>query len=120
MSALTTRGSDRTIMTQAPDQAPAVSHWMTPLLLTLAVQIVSSFLQRMPPAIAPALTGTYNLSPESIGYLSASNVVGAILFLFLGAPLLRRLGSVRSLQVGLLLGALAWVQGGERQPPACS
>ncbi len=106
MSALTTRGSDRTIMTQAPDQAPAVSHWMTPLLLTLAVQIVSSFLQRMPPAIAPALTGTYNLSPESIGYLSASNVVGAILFLFLGAPLLRRLGSVRSLQVGLLLGAL--------------
>lgn len=86
-----------------PTQA---AHWLAPLLLTLAVQSVSSFLQRMPPAIAPALTGSYDLSPESIGYLSASNVTGAIMFLFLGAPLLRRLGSVRSLQVGLLFGSL--------------
>ena len=93
-------------MTQPPDSAPSASHWITPLLLTLAVQSVSSFLQRMPPAIAPALADSYQVSPESIGYLSASNVIGAILFLFLGTPFLRRLGSVRSLQVGLLFGSI--------------
>lgn len=93
-------------MSKSNGRIPEQGHWLTPLLLTLAVQCVASFLQRMPPAIAPALTGSYDLSPEAIGYLSASNVIGAILFLFVGSPLLHRLGSVRSLQVGLLFGSL--------------
>ncbi len=41
-----------------------------------------------------------------VGYLASINTLGSILFLALGAPFLRRLGSVRSLQGGLLLGIL--------------
>ena len=73
--------------------------------MTLAVQSVSSFLQRMPPTIAPALMDAHGLQAQMIGYFSAANVCGAILFLVIGAPLLRRLGSVHSLQTGLCLGA---------------
>ena len=79
--------------------------WIGPLVMTLAVQSVSSFLQRMPPTIAPALMDAHGLQAQMIGYFSAGNVCGSILFLVLGAPLLRRLGSVHSLQIGLFLGA---------------
>ena len=80
--------------------------WIGPLVMTLMVQSVSSFLQRMPPTIAPALMEAHGLQPQMIGYFSASNICGSIVFLVMGAPLLRRFGSVRSLQIGLCLGAL--------------
>jgi MFS family permease len=79
--------------------------WIGPLVMTLLVQSVSSFLQRMPPTIAPALMDAHGLQPQMIGYFSASNICGSIAFLVMGAPLLRRYGSVRSLQIGLCLGA---------------
>jgi hypothetical protein len=49
-------------MTQPPDRAPTVTHWITPLLLTLAVQSVSSFLQRMPPAAIEVRSGAMSVS----------------------------------------------------------
>ena len=87
---------------------PAASsrEWIGPLAMTLAVQSISSFLQRMPPTIAPALMDAHGLEQQMVGYFSASNICGAILFLILGAPLLRRMGSVHALQIGLCMGAL--------------
>ncbi len=41
-----------------------------------------------------------------IGYLASLSTLGSILFLAAGAPLMRRLGSIRSLQMGLVLGIL--------------
>ena len=91
-------------MSDLPDSSRR-QDWIGPLVMTLAVQSVSSFLQRMPPTIAPALMDAHGLQAQMIGYFSAGNVCGSILFLVLGAPLLRRLGSVHSLQIGLFLGA---------------
>ena len=89
-------------------QPSATTHqdWIGPLVMTLIVQSISSFLQRMPPTIAPALMEAHGLQPQMIGYFSASNICGSIIFLVMGAPLLRRYGSVRALQIGLCLGAV--------------
>ena len=91
-------------MSASPDSSGR-SDWIGPLVMTLAVQSVSSFLQRMPPTIAPALMDAHGLQAQMIGYFSAGNICGSIIFLVIGAPLLRRLGSVHSLQIGLCLGA---------------
>lgn len=72
----------------------------------VAVQMATAFLSRIPPTLAPALAAERGWSDAVVGYLASMNTLGSILFLALGAPFLRRLGSVRSLQGGLLLGIL--------------
>lgn len=72
----------------------------------MALQAVASFLIRLPPTIAPYLVATVGLDEGSIGHLSMLNTAGSIVFLFVGAPLIRRFGSIRILQIGTI-GALA-------------
>jgi MFS family permease len=80
--------------------------WVGPLLAMLAVQTAVSFLSRIAPTLAPTLAPRIGWPVESVGYLS-SMITGASIFaLLLGIPLLRRLGSMRNLQVGLALGVL--------------
>jgi MFS family permease len=43
-------------------------------------------------------------SDAVVGYLASLNTLGSILFLAMGSPILRALGSVRALQAGLLVG----------------
>lgn len=58
------------------------------------------------PVVAPLLTRGIGLAPERIGNLSSLTSVGSCLFLAFGAPVLARLGPVRSLQGGSLLAVL--------------
>lgn len=78
--------------------------WGTALATMVAVQMTTAFLSRIPPTLAPALAAERGWTDAVVGYLASLNTLGSILFLALGAPILHRLGSVRSLQVGLLLG----------------
>lgn len=91
--------------------APAAKgpSWVTALVTMVAVQMATAFLSRIPPTLAPALAVERGWSDAVVGYLASMNTLGSILFLALGAPFLRRLGSVRSLQGGLVLGILGLV-----------
>ena len=72
----------------------------------VAVQMATAFLSRIPPTIAPILAAERGWSDSVVGYLASLNTLGSILFLALGAPYLRALGSVRALQAGLMIGIL--------------
>lgn len=93
----------------APPRDRAPGDWIAPLVATLVVQAVLSFLSRLPPTLAPRLTAERGLDPAAIGYLSGAGMLGAMAFLLCGAPVLRRFGALRALQMGLLLGALGVV-----------
>ncbi|WP_342360058.1 MFS transporter [Terrarubrum flagellatum] len=80
--------------------------WITPLLVTLLLQIVSAVLSRLIPFLAPVLTSEAGIPPTVIGYFAAANMIGSILFLSAGTPLLRRAGPVRTLQIGVFAGGL--------------
>ncbi len=83
--------------------------WRAALATMVAVQTATAFLSRVPPTLAPALAAERGWSDSVIGYLASLSTLGSILFLALGAPLMRRLGSIRSLQTGLVLGILGLV-----------
>lgn len=79
--------------------------WQVALGTTLLVQTANSFLARMPAILAPDLTRSLDVPPEAIGVLTASTLLGSILFLVAGMPLILRMGPIRALQIGLVLGA---------------
>lgn len=93
---------------QAGATATALSgqSWLAPLVATLVLQTTAAFLTRLVPTIAPALTREIGLSPTAVGYLAAITTLGSITFLLSGAPLIRRTGPIRALQIGLGLGAV--------------
>lgn len=80
--------------------------WLRPLVATLLVQVTSAFLSRLVPTIAPVLHAERDVGESMIGYLSGFATLGSIAFLLAGGPMMRRLGPIRSLQVGMVAGAL--------------
>lgn len=78
--------------------------WLGPLLAMLVVQTAVSFLSRIPPTLAPTLAPRVGWPAESVGYLSSLITGGSIVVLLLAAPLQRRAGSMRTLQIGVALG----------------
>jgi MFS family permease len=84
-----------------PESAEA---WVGPLVAMLVVQTAVSFLSRIPPTLAPTLGPRVGWPAESVGYLTALISGGSIFVLLLAAPLQRRLGSMRTLQIGMALG----------------
>jgi MFS family permease len=78
--------------------------WVGPLVAMLAVQTAASFLSRIAPTLAPALGPRVGWSAESVGFLSSLITGGSILVLLLAAPVQRRYGPMRTLQLGLALG----------------
>ena len=78
--------------------------WLGPLLAMLVVQTAVSFLSRIPPTLAPTLAPRVGWPAESVGYLSSLITGGSIAVLLLAAPLQRRAGSMRTLQIGVALG----------------
>ena len=93
-----------------PPAEPAIAArappWRAALLAMVAVQTATAFLSRIPPTLAPALAAERGWSDSVVGYLAAFGTAGSMLFLVAGAPLMKRLGSIRSLQVGLYFGIL--------------
>lgn len=79
--------------------------WMTALGATLLMQAVASFMGQCLPVVAPLLTAQAGVGTQAIGILSALTSAGTVLFLAFGGPVLARMGPVRMLQAGSLLGA---------------
>jgi len=89
--------------------------WRAALGVTLTMQTAAAALGQTLPVVAPVMTDAIGLTPESIGYLSGLGSLGTALFLACGAPVLARLGPVRTLQAGVVLAgcsiglaALGW------------
>lgn len=80
--------------------------WLSPLLATLAIQTATAMLSRLVPTIAPVLMENLNWAATAIGHLAAVNTLGSMLFLIAGTPLIRRAGPIRSMQIGLVFGAV--------------
>ena len=89
------------------------SSWIAVVAATSLLQMFGTFLLRVPPTIAPLLMASAGLSEAAIGHFSALSTVASIVFLLIGAPLVHRFGSVRSLQLGAAtsaFGALLFVE----------
>lgn len=82
------------------------NHWLGPLLAILVAQIAVTFLARLAPTLAPALSVRIHWDVTDIGLLSSIVAGGSIIFSLVGLPLVLRAGPVRSLQTGLLVGAV--------------
>ncbi|MFC0384667.1 MFS transporter [Muricoccus vinaceus] len=89
----------------APPPGLAGASWKVALSVTLLMQTVAAFLNQCVPVLAPLLTGSAGLPPEAAGHLSALGTLGVLIFLVIGGPILARLGPVRTLQAGAVLGA---------------
>lgn len=85
----------------------SIPTWVTALSATLLMQSVASFLTQSLPVLAPLITASAGMSPESIGNLAALVAFGTVLFLLLGGPVLARWGPVRTLQAGAAMSAVA-------------
>lgn len=79
--------------------------WIPVIVVILVLQTVSAVLGRLVPVAGPAFTVEFGWSESWVGYLSAVNIVGALLALTVGIGIQRRLGGVRTLQWSLLIGS---------------
>jgi MFS family permease len=80
--------------------------WLLPLLATMLIQTVLALLNRAIPTLAPILLPPAGVPSSSVGYFDAANTGAAMAFLVGGHPLIRRVGPIRTLQLGMLLGSL--------------
>jgi MFS family permease len=96
------------VSAESPETATAQPvSWIQPLLATLLVQATAAYLTRIIPTIAPAVGPEFGWTDRTIGYLAAITTFGAILFLTTGSPLIRHVGPIRTLQIGLGLSLIA-------------
>lgn len=83
--------------------------WLWALVVTMLMQTTSAFLTRALPVLGPMITDAAGVAPEEIGHLASIGSLGSVWFLLSGGPLLPRLGPVRLLQFGALLGSAALI-----------
>lgn len=81
--------------------------WLIPIATLLLLQTSSAFLNRIIPIIFPALAKEFAWDDSLIGYLTAANNFGALVILLTGMSLMHHIGSIRALQLSLLLGAVS-------------
>jgi MFS family permease len=74
------------------------------LAAAVLLQTLCAFLTRVFPVMGPALTEAVGVPPETIGYLAALNSLGTVWYLVAGGDLLPRLGPLRSMQFGAVVG----------------
>ena len=80
--------------------------WMTALGAALLMQTSSAFLTRLFPVMGPVLTDAAGVAPQDIGILAAVGSFGTMAYLVVGGDLLPRLGPVRTLQLGGVIGTV--------------
>lgn len=85
---------------------PRSSAWVAPVVAILVLQTMAAFLTRVMPTIAPALFAEFGWTDSFVGYAVAATTAGSMLVLLFGAETIRRVGSIRSMQLTLGLGAL--------------
>ena len=83
--------------------------WLGPVVMAVASQTAVSLLTRVVPTLAPLIMATLAVGPSFIGYLATAGSIGSILFYLAGMPLIRRAGSIRTLQIGMAVAALGTV-----------
>lgn len=81
------------------------SLWLGALAAAVLMQTLTAFLTRVFPVMGPALTAAAGAAPETIGYLASVNSLGTMWYLVAGGDLLTRLGPLRSMQVGAVVGS---------------
>ncbi len=80
--------------------------WLPVLAAMLLLQICSAFLNRFIPTLGPPIMAAAEFGEATLGYLAAAGTFSSILFFMIGTPLVLRFGSLRALQLGLLLSGL--------------
>jgi MFS family permease len=80
--------------------------WIAPLAAVLVIQTTATILSRIVATLAPPMLAAHGWSADMIGWLSALNTAGSVVFLMAGTPLIYRLGSIRSLQAGMAVGVI--------------
>ncbi|MBE9604111.1 MFS transporter [Acetobacteraceae bacterium H6797] len=80
--------------------------WFAPLAAVLVIQTTATILSRITATLAPPMLAAHGWSPGMIGWLASLNTVGSVVFLMAGTPLIHRLGSIRSLQMGMAIGVI--------------
>jgi MFS family permease len=83
----------------------ALPLWLPPLAAVVLMQIVGAFQFQAIWVLGPVLTAAAGVSPERIGELSGLVSLGSAWFFLSGTPILQRMGSLRTLQLGALLGS---------------
>src|SRR5205085_11271367 len=87
--------------------APAPTQgWVGAVAMAVASQTAVALLTRVVPTLAPVLMASLAVGPSFIGYLATLSSFGSILFYLGGMPLIRRVGSIRTLQIGIAVAAL--------------
>jgi len=80
--------------------------WIAPLAAVLVIQTTATILSRIVATLAPPMLAAHGWSADMIGWLSTLNTAGSVAFLIAGTPLIYRLGSIRSLQLGMAVGVI--------------
>jgi MFS family permease len=80
--------------------------WVGPVVLAVASQTAVAMLTRVVPTLAPVVMASLAVGPSFIGTLATAGSIGSILFYLTGMPLIRRAGSIRTLQLGMIVAAL--------------
>src|ERR687892_2019699 len=94
-------------------RVPAAPSWqtMTSLLIplggTVVAQAAAAMLLFALPVLGPVLTEMLGIAPERIGLLTAASSFGTVWFMTVSRLFLDRFGPIRSLQIGLVVAALA-------------
>ena len=70
------------------------------------MQMINAYLYYLTPALAPAVAEAAGQGASFVGWLIALGTAGSIAFMLVGTPFVARLGPMRSLQLGTLLGGL--------------
>ncbi len=81
--------------------------WLVAIAVVFVLQTTAAFITRLIPIASPAFMAEFGWDESWIGYLSAANILGAMVVLLAGMGLLRRMGSVLALQVSIMVGAAA-------------
>lgn len=93
-------------MTASPKRPNRAPLWLWALAATVLMQTLCAFLTRVYPVMGPALTDSARIAPEAIGYLASLSSLGTLWYLVSGGDLLAKLGPLRSMQFGAVVGVL--------------
>jgi MFS family permease len=70
------------------------------------MQMVNAYLYYLVPTLAPVISASVDQGSSFVGWLAAVSTIGSIAFMLAGTPIVRRVGSLRALQVGTAVGGL--------------
>ncbi|MGR3481159.1 MFS transporter [Salipiger marinus] len=86
---------------------PAAPAWVPVVVTVTLVQAVLALMSRTLPLLGLPLTAATGMPPEAVGQLSSATAFGSMVFFLWGPAAAARLTSIRQLQLGCVISALA-------------